>query len=129
MAHITVSAQKSSIRPKRLEGGLGDIDLRLGEWIIFEHKNVLYLGQYQGWKLVSEVPHVKTDLHDPAWLRVDVPLDKVWRVYDARDEEIERLRASMPPRYRCTVCGTEDYGGNACGEGCGLGNTMELIED
>lgn len=85
---VITNSKKSDLRPT-WEKSRG-VDLDFGDWIIFEYNGDTYKGICQGWLVSNGVPLVKTDITD-GWVRVDLPLDKVWRVRDARDDRIAEL--------------------------------------
>lgn len=67
------------------------VDLDFGQRIIFEYKETLYMGYCQGWKLVDGKPVIKTDMLSDSYSRLDLPIDKVWRIRDRRDDIIEEI--------------------------------------
>ena len=110
MAEVIVrNIQKSDIQPKH--DYPNGVDLRFGEPIIFEYKDETYLGYCQGWRFVGEKAMVKTDLFDGVGA-VDVPVDKVWRVRDARDDriaELDKLAGYWIDKYNDLLYDRDNY--------------------
>lgn len=110
MASVIVrNIHKSELRPKH--NPPDGVDLNIGEWIIFEYQDETWLGQCLGWKLDGEQALVKTDLLD-TFGRVDVPIDKVWRVRDSRDsriDELEKLAEHWMEKYKDLMADRNQY--------------------